>query len=103
MPIWGWIILVVLLFAAYRLLTRKRRSARRKRKAERRKASIQGKQARKTGKYQRRTGRRGTVTSVAFCQETHNGQSCGKPVAKCYRDRLAAEHAEGMLGPRRKR
>lgn len=101
---WIWIALTILvLIVAYRLLTRKRRNARRKRKAERRKASAQNRQTRRTGKYQRRTGRRGTVIPVVWCQEIHNGQVCGKPMAKCRRERLDAEHAAGMLGPREKK
>lgn len=103
MPIWGWIILVVLLFTAYRILTRKWLNARKVRKGNRRRASVHHKQARKTSKYRRRTGRRGTITPVAWCQEVHNGQVCGLPVSKCRAMQRDAEHAAGMLGPRKKK
>lgn len=96
MPIWGWIILAVLLFTAYRVLTRKWRNARKIRKENRRRAKMHH-------GYRRTVKTRGMVTSVKLCQEVHNGQVCGLPVSKCRAMQRDAEHAAGMLGPRKKK
>lgn len=100
---WAWIVLGLLAIVAYRFLTRKKHAARKVRKENRRRASVHHKQARRHSKYRRRTGRRGMITPVAWCQEVHNGQQCGLPVGKCRATQQDAEHATGMLGPRKKK
>lgn len=90
------IVAVILLIAAVRIATRKRRNARKILKANKRRARMHH-------GYRRTVKTRGMITPVKFCQEEHNGQHCGLPVSKCRTMQRDAEHATGMLGPRKKK